>query len=114
MKDSKLNIEAILTDIQDDPVIKIESHLINLQDNPRLLILITHGFLELLINTLVEAKCKSGKKITSSQRDYPHSIKILILNEMNVIPDWMYRILDRLRKLRTKPHTNPCLSLPRM
>lgn len=35
----------------------------NVQDNDRLLVLVTHGFLELLVNALIDAKCKNAKRI---------------------------------------------------
>ena len=90
-----------------DPVIKFFGELYKVKDNPRLVALLGHGFLELLINTLIDAQCKNAKKIVSNQRDYPHSAKLLILNELGIISDDLYRNFDWFRKIRNKAAHEP-------
>jgi hypothetical protein len=70
------------------------------KDEPRLLVIVAHAFVELAINTMVEAVCKSGKKISRQSRDFPHSIKLTILNEMGILSDHHFKLLDWFRKLR--------------
>jgi len=72
------------------------------KDNGRMLVLITHGFLELLVNSVIDARCKNAKRITDDNRSYPHSVKLILLNEIGEIEDRMYQLLDAFRKLRNK------------
>ena len=82
--------------------------------NPRILVLTTHGFLELLVNAVIDTKCKNGKKkITSNNRDFPHSTKLLILNELGLLPDGFYRILDWFRRIRNRAAHEPFFELTR-
>jgi hypothetical protein len=71
-----------------------------LQHHPRSCVIVMHGFIELLINTLVEEKCKSGKKMASNNRDYPHSVKLTLLHELNLLDDESFKKLNWFRKLR--------------
>jgi hypothetical protein len=70
------------------------------KNEPRLLLLIMHGFVELIINLVVEHHCKQGGKIVERTRDFPHSIKLTLLNEMGLLSDHHYRLLNWLRGLR--------------
>jgi hypothetical protein len=67
--------------------------------NPRSQVIITSGNLELLVNTLMETKCKHGKKM-SGKRDY--GIKLMYLNEVGVISDDEFTYLDAFRDLRNE------------
>ena len=71
-----------------------------LQHHPRSCVIVMHGFIELLINTLIEAKCKSGRKIVYNNRDYPHSIKLTILYELGILDEESFKRLNWFRKLR--------------
>lgn len=64
--------------------------------------IVTHGVLELLVNTLIEHRCKHGNKITKRTRDYPQSVKLVLLNEKGLITDFEYKGLDAFRDLRNK------------
>jgi hypothetical protein len=71
-----------------------------LQHHPRSCVIVMHGFIELLINTVIEEKCKSGKKMASNNRDYPHSVKLTLLHELNLLDDESFKKLNWFRKLR--------------
>jgi hypothetical protein len=71
-----------------------------LQHHPRSCVIVMHGFIELLINTLIEEKCKSGKKVSANNRDYPHSVKLTILHELGVLDEESFKQLTWFRKLR--------------
>jgi hypothetical protein len=58
--------------------------------------------LELLVNTLVKHKCKSGKKIIEKTRDYPYSVKLVLLHEKGLISDFQFQQLNALRNIRNK------------
>ena len=82
------------------------------KDNQRSLVLITHGFIELLLNSIIDNKCKLGKKkITASSRDYPHSVKLVLLYELNYIDKQLYQILDRFRKVRNEAAHEPLFQI---
>ena len=70
--------------------------------SPRFQIIVAHGVVELLVNTLVELCCKNGRQIIDDARLYPHSTKVLILHERGVISDSQFKMLDGFRKLRNK------------
>ncbi|HTR41431.1 MAG TPA: hypothetical protein VMH87_07415 [Pseudomonadales bacterium] len=71
-------------------------------DRPRFQVILTHGVLELLVNTLIEHRCKNGEKIVGRTRDYPYSVKLVLLHEKGLISDRFYHHLDSLRDLRNK------------
>ncbi len=71
-----------------------------LQHHPRSCVIVMHGFIELLINTLVEEKCKFGKKMASNNRGYPHSVKLTLLYELDLIDEESFKKLSWFRKLR--------------
>ena len=71
------------------------------QQHNRSLVIITQGFIELFINRIIDKKLKHGKKrITSNNRDFPLSVKLTLLNELNHIDDKMYSVLNAFRKIR--------------
>lgn len=71
--------------------------------HPRSLVIIANGFIELFINKIIDEKCKNGKKrITKSNRDYPLSVKLTLLNELNILDKSLFQILDNFRKIRNR------------
>jgi hypothetical protein len=76
-----------------------------------MLTLITHGFIELVVNALIDDTCKNGKKITDNKRDFPHSTKLLLLNESGVLSDHHFRLLNWFRKLRNDFAHDPFFKL---
>jgi hypothetical protein len=76
---------ASIEKIQTEPGFRMINQIVNLKDDPRLLILVAHGFVELMINALIDDKLKNAKRITSDSRGYSHSTKLLILNEVGVL-----------------------------
>ncbi|MFC4818126.1 hypothetical protein [Flavobacterium sp. GCM10023249] len=73
----------------------------NKEDN-RTLILITHGFLEIMTEILINELTKNKSKILNNGSIYSYSVRLLILNEMGVIGDYRYCLLDYFRQLRNK------------
>lgn len=91
----------------DDQLAAICRQLYNATLAPRFQVLITQGFVELLVNAVIDAKCKNAKKITSNTRDFPYSTKLLLLHELGLLSDSSYRSLDKLRKYRNKAAHEP-------
>jgi hypothetical protein len=85
-----------------DTLLRFHVEISKVKDDERLLVLSTHGFHELLINTLIEAKCKHGILITSDSRGYTQSIKLVILHKLGLIEDDLFQILDWFRRLRIR------------
>lgn len=99
-------------DLSNDPLLAFFRELKKVADNQRSLVIVTHGFIELLINTIIDAHCKHGrKKITSNRRDYSQSVKLVLLSELNVLDDRLYKILDWFRRLRNKAAHEPFFQL---
>ena len=68
--------------------------------HPRTTILVAHGLLEFVVNTLVKLKCENSRRILDDSRQYPHSVKCVILHEIQLLYDDELHLLDRFRKLR--------------
>jgi hypothetical protein len=66
----------------------------------RVQITVAHCYLELLVHLLAVHKCKNRKRIEDSNRDYPHSVKIVLLHEMGLISGEQAEILHWFRKMR--------------
>lgn len=95
----------------DDQLAAIFRQLYDATLAPRFQVLITQGFVELLVNAVIDAKCKNAKKITSNLRDFSYSTKLLLLHELGLLSDSSYRSLDKLRKYRNKAAHEPFFEL---
>jgi hypothetical protein len=93
--------------LKGDLIIQVFRELSLVREHTRLLVLVAHGFIELLINTIIDNHIKNKKKITSDSRSFPHSAKLLILNELEIIDDEQYLTFDWFRKLRNKAAHQP-------
>lgn len=91
----------------DDQLIAVLRQLYDSTLQPRFQILVTQGFVELLVNAVIDAKCKNAKRITGQSRDFPFSVKLLLLHELGLISDRSYRVLNELRKHRNKAAHEP-------
>lgn len=69
------------------------------QGNPRFQIIVAHGVIEVFVNALIDIHCKHGDTLQES-RDYPHSVKLLLLHELERITDDQYDMLTKFRRLR--------------
>jgi len=79
----------------DDILLAFYKELEKVRDNQRSLVIISHGFIELILNTIIDIKLKHGKnKITKNTRDYPQSVKLVIINELKIIDNDLFKILD--------------------
>lgn len=87
----------------DDVLAAFIGELNNVKQHHRSLVIITHGFIELFLNRIIDEKCKHGRnRITSNNRDFPLSVKLTLLHELNHIDDKMYAVLDGFRKIRNR------------
>lgn len=97
--------------IEENEIVHFYVELEKVKDSDRSLILITNGFLELLIESLIRKKCKRSKKILKDNRSFPYSSKLMILNELDIISDEHYHNLDLFRKLRNRAAHEPFFSV---
>jgi len=81
------------------------------RENQRSLIVVSHGVIELFVNTLIEAHCKSAKRISEDTRGYPHSVRLLILHELGVLSDSKYKMYNWFRRLRNRAAHDPLFSV---
>jgi hypothetical protein len=73
------------------------------ENHHRSLVIIVHGYIELLLNSIIDVKCKHGKeRITKNNRDFPLSVKLTLLNELGFVDDTLFNILDKFRKIRNR------------
>jgi len=95
---------------RDNQLKKFFKEIGNVKDDNRSLILLTHGFIELLISTMIDTKFKHGDKI-NTHNDYTYSIKLLLINEKELIDDELYKVLDWFRKIRNRAAHEPFFNL---
>jgi|GEM_PF-2925623 len=81
------------------------------QRNARAALMVAHGMFELLVTALVERKCKNGKKIAASERDFGYAAKLVILHEIGAIDDKWYGSLNLLRQTRNRAAHEPFFEL---
>jgi hypothetical protein len=79
---------------------RVARELTRVADEPRMLVIVANAFLELLVNALIDAKCRHAKSISNNNRDFSYSIKLILLHEMGVLSDASFRRLDWLRRIR--------------
>ena len=83
------------------------SELAHYKDNHRLLIVVTCTFAELMVTTIIEAECKRGKAINDSSRDFPFSVRLTLLYELDLISKAEYEAFNWLRKRRNDAAHQP-------
>lgn len=74
-----------------------------LKDRPRLVVIVAHGLIELTVNELIRTHCKHAGEM----RRISHYRKMLVLNEMDILPDSFFNCLNRLRRLRNRSVNDP-------
>ena len=79
-------------------MIDVLTELERLKDRPRFVVVVAHGLIELMVNELVRAHCRHAKEM----RRVSYYRKLIVLNEMDVLPDNFFDCLNRLRKLRNR------------
>jgi len=94
--------DSLPQNLRDDTFLLVMKELSIVKDHNRLLLLVTHGFVEMAIEALIKHHLKNSKKLLDDSRTYPHSAKLLILNELGIISDQLYGVFDWLRKLRNR------------
>ncbi|MBA4197184.1 MAG: hypothetical protein C0459_06470 [Chitinophaga sp.] len=111
VKKGKDDNEEFGEKIKKDLLFRVFKELGSLNGQPRIQLFIAHGFLELLINALIKAKAKNGKKITDDTRSYPYASQLLILHEIGELTDQDYILYTWFRKLRNKAAHEPLFNL---
>jgi hypothetical protein len=66
------------------------------------LVILKAASVELLVNALIDARCKHSKQITDNSRDFPLSVKLILLHELGITSDKQHRLLDLFRRLRNR------------
>ena len=96
--------------LEDVFLLKIMQELEIVKGQPRLQILVAHGFIELVIDSLIAAHTKCSKKILSDMV-YTHSTKLLILYEIGILSQEDYKLYDWFRGLRNDAAHLPLFAL---
>lgn len=65
----------------------------------RTYVVLTHSFLELAVNKLLDLRCRRPTELTNS-RDFAHSTKVTLLYEMGVLSEHDRKLLHWFRRLR--------------
>ncbi len=77
------------------------------KDHHRSLVIVTNGFLELVVEALIRAKCKNAEKVRKDHRTYSYAVKLLILNEIGAISDPLYEDLAWFNRKRNDAAHEP-------
>ena len=91
---------------KDHILVSLSKELHSVREQPRLLIILTHAFIEGRVDEIIEAKCKNGKDIVGN-RNYTHSMKIVILHEAGLLNNELFNALNWFRRLRNRVVHNP-------
>jgi hypothetical protein len=110
-RDASGDLEQLPESLKKSLLLRVVRELNNVQDNPRLLVLITHGLIELLVNALVHAKCKNSNQLTESNRDFPHTAKLVILHEMELLSDFRFQSLNWFWRRRNDATHKPLFDI---
>src|SRR4051794_7583188 len=94
--------ESMPKELRETPLMRVAAEMHRMRDEQRTLILVASGFLEVLVNAVIDAKCKNANKITGNNRDFPFSVKLVLLNEMNLMTDVSFANINWLRKVRNR------------
>ena len=86
-----------------DFIHRVGESLTKVKDDPRAVVLVASGACELMTSALIEHRCKNGKQIIKENaRDFPFSIRLILLHELSILDDMLFRRLNRLRKVRNR------------
>jgi len=97
--------------VKKDLLFRVFRELAAMKGNPRSQIFVAHGFLELLIHTIIKAKAKNGRKISKDSRTYSYAVQLVVLNEMGELSDDDFKIYEWFRKLRNTAAHEPLFQL---
>ncbi len=61
-----------------------------------------HLLVEYLINKIIEAKCKSPKKILENSKTYSFSVKTQLLYAMDFLPEYLNKNISKLNNIRNE------------
>jgi hypothetical protein len=80
-----------------NPIAQYFPEINSVSHSPRFQVIATNGVLELLVNTLIEKKCRNERA-----HRFNYSSKLVLLNEMDILPDLQFKLLDAFRELRNR------------
>jgi hypothetical protein len=100
-------------DIGESALAKFIAELTRVMDEHRMLVITTSGYLEMLVNTVIEVYCKNAKKINENNRDYSFSVKLVLLHEMGKITDANFANANWLRNIRNRAAHDPIFEVTR-
>jgi hypothetical protein len=89
------------------PFVDIQFEFVQHHSSPRAALMVAHGFIELLVSALISEKCVHGRKINDAKRDFTHSAKLVLLNELGIVDNGWYKRLDLLRRIRNRAAHEP-------
>ena len=92
-------------------ILSVIHELTDVEGNTRDLVIVTHGFIELMVNVLIDQHCKNAKAINKDAKSFSLSAKLLLLNEMGLINSKTFKTLDWFRKLRDKAARKPIFKI---
>jgi hypothetical protein len=104
-------VDILTQDIGDQPFLNFTAQLRAVKDEPRSLVLVPNGILEVFIHAVVRERCKEGKRIAEDSRGFPYSVRLVLLHEAGIVRTEQFRALDRFRKLRNRAAHEPLFAL---
>ena len=103
--------DSLPEQLRDDKFLLVMKELSIVHGHVRPLLLVTHAFIEIMVDALITKHLKNSKKILKDSRTYPHSAKLLLLNEVGILDVSTYRVFDWLRRLRNRAAHEPLFQL---
>ncbi len=102
---------SLSDDKKADLILQVFKDISKVKGHLRLLVLVTHDFMELLVNILIDHHVKNRKKILSDDTSYPHATRLLILNELGILDDAEYKVFGWFGKLHYDATHKPIFEL---
>lgn len=98
-KKQKIEVDVILSEYQKqiDNFKKLDGSFEQIST-----LLLTHLYIEYLINALIENYFTLNKKILNDHNRYTFSIKLDLIYEKEFIPEWLYFNIRKLNKIRNE------------
>ncbi len=94
--------KEVQDEVEGNDLVRVVLEIRRIKDNHRMVVILAHGLIDLFINSLIEFHCKHAKRITDNFNQFPHSTKLILLNELGILSDHHYRLLDWFRDIRNK------------
>jgi hypothetical protein len=112
-EENRINAEwdTLPDNLKAELILQVFDELSLVRGHARLLVLTVHGYMELMINALIDHHLKNRKKVANEGLSYPLLSKLLILNELGILRDSEYKVIGWFGMLRNDAVHKPAFEV---